>query len=89
MRSSSAGIAIAPTVTAVMTKVAIHGIALTEIPADAPAKHARTEAVASEFTIRAAQLPEVAANVAIHAIAHASVVPDVAAVVSNLAMHAI
>ncbi|MGB6875818.1 MAG: hypothetical protein WBD87_07260 [Candidatus Acidiferrales bacterium] len=87
--SSSAGVTIAPHVTAVMTKVTIHGIALTEIPADTSPNHARTEAVAAEFTIRAAQLPEVAANIAIHATAHASVVPDVAAVVSNLAMHAI
>jgi hypothetical protein len=76
-------------VAAILTDVAIQGTTLTEIPTELSAKHSGTQASAPECTVGTAQLPGIAVNPAIHAIAHANLAPDFPAVISHLAMHCV
>jgi hypothetical protein len=85
----SASITIAPSVAAVLTYVAIQGSTLTKTTANPAAQHSRTGAVASKFTIRPTQLPEIVANVPIYPAAHPKIAPDFPAAISHLAMHAV
>jgi hypothetical protein len=85
----SDGSAIAPSLAAALPHIAVHGVTLTEIPAKAPANPARLDAIPSEFAVRAAQLPAVAADPSIQPVTHASTSAHVAALISHLAARGI